>query len=241
MKKPIIVNLFGGPGSGKSTTAAGVFNKLKLAGVNCEIVTEFAKHVTWKKDLNTLRNQIYVFAKQHDRMFHLKEQVDVIITDSPIIMGLIYTDWSTVSESFEQLVVDEFARPDAVNVNIFINRVKPYNPIGRNQTAEEAIAKDNDIYKLLNKYSIDYTYVDGDEDAARDITKHILGMLNVEKTETITVPMSRESLLELTQVGKEESFQFISGINKIPVNDIVSVTVLQEAGIQPMVHIKYKI
>jgi hypothetical protein len=128
-----------------------------------------------------------------------------------------------------------------VNVNIFINRVKPYNPSGRNQTLEEAIAKDEDIYKLLNKYSIDYTYVDGDEDAARDITKHILGMLNVEKTETITVPMSRESLLELTQVGKEESFQFISDINKIPVNDIVSVTVLQEAGVQPMVHIKYKI
>lgn len=241
MKKPIIVNLFGGPGSGKSTTAAGVFNKLKLAGVNCEIVTEFAKHVTWKKDLNTLKNQIYVFAKQHDRMFHLKEQVNVIITDSPIIMGLIYTDWNTVSKSFEQLVVDEFARPDAINVNIFINRVKPYNPSGRNQTVDEAIEKDNDIYKLLNKYSIDYTYVDGDEDAAGDIAKHILGMLNDEKTETVSVPMSRESLLELTQVGKEEAFQFISDIHKIPVNNIVSVTVLQETGIKPVVHIKYKV
>lgn len=241
MKKPIIVNLFGGPGSGKSTTAAGVFNKLKLAGVNCEIVTEFAKHITWKKDLNTLKNQIYVFAKQHDRMFHLKDQVDVIITDSPIIMGLIYTDWTTVSKSFEPLVVDEFNRNDAKNVNIFINRVKPYNPSGRSQSKEEAIEKDNDIYKLLNKYNIDYTYVDGDEEAAGDIAKHVLGILNDEKTETITVPMSRETLLELTQVGKEESVQFISDIHKIPVNDIVSVTVLQEVGLQPMVHIKYKV
>ena len=241
MKKPIIVNLFGGPGSGKSTTAAGVFNKLKLAGVNCEIVTEFAKHVTWKKDLNTLRNQIYVFAKQHDRMFHLKEQVDVIITDSPIIMGLIYTDWSTVSESFEQLVVDEFARPDAVNVNIFINRVKPYNPIGRNQTVEEAIAKDEDIYKLLNKYSIDYTYVDGDEDAARDITKHILGMLNVEKTEAISIKISHEMLMELTQIGSEEAIQVISDIHNIPADKILSISTLQESNLTPVLHIKYKI
>ena len=32
MKKPIIVNLFGGPSSGKSTTAAGLFHKLKIQG-----------------------------------------------------------------------------------------------------------------------------------------------------------------------------------------------------------------
>lgn len=241
MKKPIIVNLFGGPGSGKSTTAAGVFNKLKLAGVNCEIVTEFAKHVTWKKDLNTLKNQIYVFAKQHDRMFHLKEQVEVIITDSPIIMGLIYTDWNKVSASFEQLVVDEFERPDAINVNIFINRVKPYNPSGRNQTAEEAIAKDKDIYKLLNKYSIDYTYVDGDEDAAADIAKHVLGMLNVEKTEAISIKISREMILELSQMGSEEVTQVISDIHNIPADKILSISTLQESNLTPVLHIKYKI
>jgi adenylate kinase family enzyme len=243
MKTPIIVNLFGGPGSGKSTTAAGVFNKLKLAGVNCEIVTEFAKHITWKKDLNTLKNQIYVFAKQHDRMFHLKEQVDVIITDSPIIMGLIYTDYDKVSPSFEQLVVDEFNRPEAENLNIFIKRVKPYNPSGRSQSEEEAKEKDQDIINLFNKYQINASFVNGDEDADSIISREVLKMLgqvDKEKIETITVPMTREALLELTQFGKDESIQFLSHIHKIPVNNIISVNVLQEAGVQPMVHIEYK-
>jgi hypothetical protein len=164
-KKTIIVNLFGGPGSGKSTTAAGLFHQLKINGINCELVTEFAKHITWKEDFNTLKNQIYVFAKQHDRMFHLKDKVDVIITDSPIIMGLSYCNWDLMSRSFEQLVVDEFNRTDAVNINYFINRVKEYNPSGRSQTEEEAKEKDMEIKTLLNKYDVSFQTIDGDENA----------------------------------------------------------------------------
>ena len=164
-KKTIIVNLFGGPGSGKSTTAAGLFHKLKINGINCELVTEFAKHITWKEDYNTLKNQIYVFAKQHDRMFHLKDKVDVIITDSPTIMGLSYCNWDLMSRSFEQFVVDEFNRNDAVNINYFINRVKEYNPSGRSQTEEEAKEKDKEIKTLLDKYAVSFQPIDGDENA----------------------------------------------------------------------------
>lgn len=43
MKNTIIVNLFAGPGAGKSTGAAYIFSKLKLAGIDCEYVSEFAK------------------------------------------------------------------------------------------------------------------------------------------------------------------------------------------------------
>ena len=39
----ILANLFGAPGAGKSTGAAYVFSKLKMAGINAELVTEFAK------------------------------------------------------------------------------------------------------------------------------------------------------------------------------------------------------
>lgn len=42
----IYVNLYGGPGSGKSTTAAGVVSQLKLLSINAELVTEYAKDLT---------------------------------------------------------------------------------------------------------------------------------------------------------------------------------------------------
>lgn len=47
----LIVNLFGAPGAGKSTLAAYVFAKLKMAGVNAELVTEFAKDKTWENNI----------------------------------------------------------------------------------------------------------------------------------------------------------------------------------------------
>jgi len=35
----LVVNLYGGPGTGKSTTAAATFAELKMAGINCELVS----------------------------------------------------------------------------------------------------------------------------------------------------------------------------------------------------------
>lgn len=39
----ILINLFGAPGTGKSTGAAYIFSQLKMKGINAELVTEFAK------------------------------------------------------------------------------------------------------------------------------------------------------------------------------------------------------
>ena len=121
--------------------------------------------------------QIYVFAKQHDRIFHLIDKVDIIITDSPIIMGLSYCNWDIVSKSFDQLVVDEFNRPETVNVNYFINRVNKYNPSGRSQTEEEAKEKDREIKDLLNKYDVPFEYIDGNEEAIDILLKDLLKLL----------------------------------------------------------------
>ena len=43
MKETLVVNLFGGPGTGKSTMMAGIFAKLKSLGYDCEMCVEFAK------------------------------------------------------------------------------------------------------------------------------------------------------------------------------------------------------
>ena len=40
-KKTLIVNLFGAPGSGKSTGSAYIFSKLKMNNVDCELVIKY--------------------------------------------------------------------------------------------------------------------------------------------------------------------------------------------------------
>ena len=57
MKKPLVVNLAGAPGAGKSTGAAYIFTRLKQLGVNCELVGEFAKDKTWEHNMLALSCQ----------------------------------------------------------------------------------------------------------------------------------------------------------------------------------------
>lgn len=40
----LLVNLYGSPGAGKSTGAAYIFAKLKMLGINAELITEYAKN-----------------------------------------------------------------------------------------------------------------------------------------------------------------------------------------------------
>lgn len=177
MKKTIIVNLFSGPGAGKSTAAAGVFYELKRKFVNCELVTEYAKDVVWRESTNILNNQLYVFGKQHNRIFHLKNKVDVIVTDSPFIMGLVYVNYDVVSPSFEQLVVDEFTRPDVINLNYVIKRVRRYQQEGRLQNEDEAKKKDVEIMDMLDKHNIKYTVLKGKESTVPLIVDAVMGIL----------------------------------------------------------------
>ena len=46
----LVVNLFGAPGAGKSTGAAYIFSRLKMLGINAELVTEFAKDKVWENN-----------------------------------------------------------------------------------------------------------------------------------------------------------------------------------------------
>ena len=50
MKNTLVVNLYGAPGSGKSTGAAYLFSRLKMNGVDCEYVPEFAKSAVWEEN-----------------------------------------------------------------------------------------------------------------------------------------------------------------------------------------------
>lgn len=167
MKKPIVVNLFAGPGAGKSTAVAYIFSQLKMKGVNCELITEFAKDKTWEKNYSALKCQEYVFGKQSYKMDRCRDQVDVIITDSPLPLGVFYNQNPVLGRHYESLVMDVFNTYD--NLNFFINRTRPYNPVGRNQTEEEAKEIDNRIKAFCQEHDISYLIKDGTERGYIDI------------------------------------------------------------------------
>lgn len=155
----IVVNFFGGPGSGKSTLAAGIFYKTKMAGLNVELATEYAKDATYEMRHNTLKCQPYVFGKQLYRIKRLENHVDLVITDSPILLSIIYNQ--DYPESFNQSCVDIFNSMN--NLNFFVSREKSYVRTGRSQTEEEARQIDEDVIDMLRTNSVKYFNVDGNQ------------------------------------------------------------------------------
>ena len=174
-KKTLIVNLFSGPSAGKSTGAAYIFTKLKMDYIDAELVTEFAKDKTWERNSMVLSNQFYVFGKQAFRLARVAGQVDVAITDSPLLLSNYYAGNDPVMDNFKKACVDVFNTYD--NVNFFLNRVKPYNPNGRSQTEEEADAISVALKQMLNDYNVIYEEVNGEESGYEIIYQYIKMLL----------------------------------------------------------------
>jgi nicotinamide riboside kinase len=173
MGKPIVINLFAGPGTGKSTSCAQIFAELKHQGINCEMVREFAKDKVWENSLDVLNDQIYIFGKQQHRMKILVEQVDVIITDSPLLLSIVYD--KSNNQNFKNLVVDTYN--EFKNINIFLVREKPYNPKGRIQNEEKAKLLDIEIKSLLTELNIPHFCIKSNRESIIDLSKKILTSL----------------------------------------------------------------
>lgn len=177
--KPLVLNFFGAPGTGKSTGAAYVFALLKMAGVNAELVTEFAKDKVWEESVEVFKNQAYIFGKQSFRLSRCRDKVDVIVTDSPLFLSIIYNNEDCLTENFNNCVLDVFNSYD--NLNILLKRVKKYNPAGRYQTEEESDKLALEIRAALDKYNIEYIEEDGCESGYRAVVDRVLNLLGIQK------------------------------------------------------------
>lgn len=165
-----VINLFGSPGSGKSTTAAGLFHKLKTLDYNVEIVTEVAKDLVWAKRFHCLENQAKVTIDQYERLRRLDNQVDYVITDSPLLLGIFYQP-ENYFKSFEPFVFELFDSFE--NINFFIKRVKKYNPKGRMQTEQESNQISFQLEDILRNNEYQYKVFDGDKNVVDSIIRYL--------------------------------------------------------------------
>jgi len=166
-----VINLFGEPASTKSTTAAGLFALMKRHEYDVELVTEFAKGCVWEDRPRTLDDQLYVSAKQNHQLERLRSKVRYAISDSPLLLGILYSRCSVRFPSFHQLLSEVFFSYE--NFNILLTRVGRYQQSGRVQTEAEAKIKRDQLIEILDQYKVNYVTMVGDERAPMKIFEYL--------------------------------------------------------------------
>lgn len=178
-KKTTIINLYGGPGSGKSTSAAYLYYLLKTQGQNVELVREYVKDWAWEQRKISTYDQIYFLGKQVRRESMLYGKVDWIVTDSPVMMNSYYAQRycsPSLSEGIRAATLSFYrqaAEDGHKHLHVMLQRNKPYLSEGRYQTEDEAREIDLGVKRLLNDLKFPIIESAPDEDKLLNVLNKI--------------------------------------------------------------------
>lgn len=155
------INLYGGPGTRKSSLAAYIYSQLKGMKIRVELVQEFVKTWAYEKRQPSSFDQLYLFARQL-RMedIVLRNGVDLVITDSPIGLSICYSQaYGFVQWPALTILAQEFERTYP-SLNLFFDRSgTEYEEHGRFQKEEDAIKIDKVILAYLESHQFPYHVV----------------------------------------------------------------------------------
>lgn len=166
-KIPLVINAYGGPCSGKSTTCLHLVSELKKLGFSAEYVPEYAKELVYEKryDLldGSMEHQIDILIEQNKRVDRLVGNVDFIVSDSPIYLSYLYTNPEEFPKGISPFDNNDFLNLisgldlDYNTFNVFINRNEnEFQTEGRIHTLEESKNIDENIEWFLQDMGIFY-------------------------------------------------------------------------------------
>ena len=167
----VVVNLFGGPGIGKTTTANRLVGQLKMNDIDAVYISEYIKELIYKANSDrvssadkevarklldgSLYSQSCVFARQKELLDIHVDQVPVIVTDSPLPLNVIYLKDN--SEAYNKDVLRCF-NDEYLNINIVLQRDPNalFQSEGRIHNKTESVVKDMEIVKFLRINRINF-------------------------------------------------------------------------------------
>ena len=174
MKETLVINLIGGPCSGKSTVAAELFARLKKMGVHCELVSEYIKDRIYEENQTIPKNQIAIFGMEHYNISNKLGKVDVIVHDGSFINNIIYK--AEENKHFDDLIISEYKR--FWNLDFFIKRGNiEFETYGRIHNLKQSKELDKIIKETYDSYKLSYIEVES-RDAVDKIIPIVLKEIN---------------------------------------------------------------
>ncbi len=163
-----VINVFGGPGIGKSTTAALIFQCLKEKGKSVEMSPEFIKKWVWNGIQPKFLDYHYIFANQSKSEYDLFGKVEYIVTDSPVLLSVYYAhpekmvgdSVSKMYEAYKRMCEEE----KVSTINIMLKRLdssqtNAFDEDGRFHNEEQSKQIDKDLIELLNDQNVQYDII----------------------------------------------------------------------------------
>jgi hypothetical protein len=173
-----VISFCAGPSAGKTTNALGLAAYLKELRKDVLYVPEFAMQAVVQGRKQTLDDQLYVFAKQANKLYDAKDQFEFIVTDCPIFMMLHYLEsgqskFTGRNEKYwkltlADLIMQTFEMYD--NLVYFIDRGdREFRQVGRLQNEQESKEIDKHILNILALQGIEYRKIANWQEVLSDI------------------------------------------------------------------------
>lgn len=160
--KTIVVNLLGGSGLGKSTIAAAAFAELKMRKQHCELVREYVKELAWAGKAVGPYGQSIIYGRQLERESDLYGKVDIIVTDSPLILCPVYQSHYSGHDTIKHVIFKDLETAKAngvIHLNFLLDRQKEFDQRGRYEDEETAKLMDSKVKAFLVYHGIEHISV----------------------------------------------------------------------------------
>jgi hypothetical protein len=160
------LNLYAGPGAGKTTAMASVFAELKHMRINAEMAVEYSKELVWHQmDFD----QEKIFRVQARRM-SVARHTDLVVSDGPFLQQLVYVE----EEELQRRIIAEYAQYENIDVLLTRSDGMLYDPNGRYSDEATARVLDEEIEAMLKRLAVSFIRL---QYSGRETTQHLLAIL----------------------------------------------------------------
>ena len=168
--KAIVINIFGGPGAGKTMMASRLFTALKSHHMEVANPEEYAKRAVWRGEGHLLDEQLILAGQIWKSLFETRNAVDIIILDSPLLLAAIYGK-DKEDEHFAKAIASFHQKDTRLNILLKRMTASHYDTRGRRENEFEATQIDVAVQNKLQELQEPYLECNNLEDTAQTLAK----------------------------------------------------------------------